>query len=96
MEKNRVILWSLAALWTIPSPLFAGEIWRYALSPTQEKFYLLILYTIAFSTIMVASAYFFFWLLDLRKKVKESKTAKSLDQELVDLKNNVRLLADSY
>lgn len=91
MTKVKMIIWSMIIWGVIPSPVLAGEIWGYPLSPVQAKFYLIILGVISFSILMVASVYAFFWLLDLKKKAKESLPAKTLNANLVNLKNKYAL-----
>jgi hypothetical protein len=86
MKKAKIILGSLISWSAIPSQGLAGEIWGYAIAPVQAKFYLLILGVIAFSILMVASVYTLFWLLDFKKKAKESLKIKNLSADLVNLK----------
>jgi hypothetical protein len=50
------------------SNALAGEVLGYPVTPTQARFYILILGLIGFSIGLVASAYFAFWILDLKKK----------------------------
>ncbi|MGB9697909.1 MAG: hypothetical protein ACPL5I_00860 [Thermodesulfobacteriota bacterium] len=91
MTKVKILIWSLISWGVIPSQVLAGEIWGYPISPVQAKFYLIILGVIAFSILMVASVYALFWLLDFKKKAKESLMVKSLGAELVNLKNKYAL-----
>ncbi|GEM_PF-5012314 len=86
MKKVKIIIGSLISWSTIPSQVLAGEIWGYAISPVQAKFYLIILGVIAFSILMVASVYTIFWLLDFKKKAKERLMIKTLSTQLVNLK----------
>jgi hypothetical protein len=55
----------------LASNSFAAEILGYPVTPTQAKFYLLILGLIGVSIGMVSIAYFAFWVLDLKKKKGE-------------------------
>lgn len=91
MTKAKMVIWNLIIWGAIPSPVLAGDIWGYPLSPVQAKFYLIILGVIAFSILMVASVYAFLWLLDLKKKAKESLMLKTLSPNLVNLKDKYAL-----
>ena len=66
---------TLFAVMLPASNSFAGEILGYPVTPTQAKFYLLILGLLAVSAGLVATSYFAFWLLDLKKKGRIRKTA---------------------
>lgn len=87
MTKVKMIIWGLIGCCAMPSQVLASEIWGYSISPVQAKFYLIILGVMAFSILMVASAYALFWLLDFKKKAKESIIAKTSSAELVNLKD---------
>ncbi len=91
MAKTKIIIWILIIWSTLPSQVLAGEIWGYPISPVQAKFYLIILGVIAFSILMVASVYAFFWLFDLKKKARENLMFKSLNANLVNLKEKYAL-----
>ena len=52
----------------IASNSFANEILGYPVTPTQVRFYFLILGLIGFSGALVGLAYLAFWVLDLNKK----------------------------
>lgn len=91
MRKVKIIIWSLIIGGAIPNQVLAGEIWGYPISPGQAKFYLIILGLIAFSILMVASVYAVFWILDFKKKPKESLLIKTLRSELVNLKDKYAL-----
>jgi len=52
---------------------FASEILGYPVTPTQIRFYILILGLIGFSAGMVSVAYFVFWVIDLKKKKEEMR-----------------------
>lgn len=67
MKKTFALLTILANL-SIASTSFAGEILGYPVTPTQTRFYLLILGLLGVSAGMVSIAYLAFWVLDLKKK----------------------------
>ena len=46
----------------------AAQFLGYPVSPTQLRFYLLILSLIGFSLVLVSAVYFSFWILDLKTK----------------------------
>jgi hypothetical protein len=50
---------------------FASEILGYPVTPTQVRFYILILGLIGFSAALVSVTYFSLWVIDLGKKKKE-------------------------
>ncbi len=61
----------------IVSNAIAGEVLGYPVTPTQARFYLLLLGLIGSSLGLVGSAYFVFWILDLKKKkVRISRGSK--------------------
>ena len=67
MKKTFALL-AILADFSIASASFANEILGYPVTPTQTRFYLLILGLLGVSAGMVSAAYFAFWVLDLRKK----------------------------
>jgi hypothetical protein len=70
MKKSLALL-MIPANFFITSNSFASEILGYPVTPTQVRFYILILGLIGFSTGMVAVAYLAFWVSDLKKKRSE-------------------------
>ncbi len=92
MLKANLIIWNLISWYLIPTQVFAGEIWGYPISPVQAKFYSIILSVIAISILMVAFVYALFWLLDLKRKAKESLAGKVLKTDLVALKDKLALV----
>ena len=67
MKKTAALLMVLANFF-IASNSFANEILGYPVTPTQVRFYFLILGLIGFSGALVGLAYLAFWVLDLNKK----------------------------
>jgi hypothetical protein len=72
MKKSFALLMILANFF-ITSNSFASEILGYPVTPTQIRFYVLILGLIGFSAGMVSVAYFAFWVMDLKKKRGEAR-----------------------
>jgi len=70
MKKVVALLVILANFFTT-SNSFASEILGYPVTPTQAKFYILILGLIGFSAGMVSIAYCAFWVMDLKKRKGE-------------------------
>ncbi|MGQ9694405.1 MAG: hypothetical protein ACUVWV_06640 [Thermodesulfobacteriota bacterium] len=91
MTRAKMIIWVLVSYCAMPGQVLAGEIMGHPISPGQAKFYLIILGVMSFSILMVASAYALFWLLDFKKKAKDSIIAKNLGAELVNLKDKYAL-----
>jgi hypothetical protein len=69
--KKMVAFLVILANFFLTSTSFANEILGYSVTPTQVRFYTLILGLIGFSLGLVAVAYFSFWVLDLWKKKAE-------------------------
>jgi hypothetical protein len=77
--KKFIYLLAILAGVFMASNAFAGEILGYPVTPTQVRFYLLILGLIGFSAGMVSVAYLAFWVIDLKKKregVREIQSCK--------------------
>ena len=63
---------AILANFFLASHSLAGEILGYPVTPTQAKFYLLILGLLGVSAGMVSLTYLALWALDLRKKKRET------------------------
>jgi len=72
---------AILASFFLASTSFAGEIMGYPVTPTQARFYLLILGLLAVSAGMVSVAYLAFWVLDLKKKRREGKKIAVLEEQ---------------
>ncbi len=68
MKKLTILIITTAILCCWISSAYAADILGYPIVPQQAKFYLIILTAIGASMAMVATAYFSFWLVDLKKK----------------------------
>ncbi|MFH1757864.1 MAG: hypothetical protein ABH969_07430 [Pseudomonadota bacterium] len=71
MKKLTILIITTAILCCWLSSAYADDILGYPIVPKQAKFYLIILSVIGVSMTMVATTYFCFWLVDLKKKRKE-------------------------
>jgi len=74
--KKFLTLLAILASFFITSNAFASEILGYPVTPTQVRFYILILGLIGFSAGMVSIAYFAFWVIDLKKKKEETRNVQ--------------------
>lgn len=68
MKKLTILIITTAILCCWISSAYAGDILGYPIVPKQAKFYLIILTVIGASMAMVATAYFSFWLVDLKRR----------------------------
>ncbi len=71
--KKVFALSAILANFIITSNSFANEILGYPVTPTQIKFYILILGLLGVSAGMVSVAYFAFWVMDLKNKRAEAR-----------------------
>ncbi len=80
MKKITIMLTTFAILLCWITSVYAAEVLGYPIVPKQAKFYIIILGVIGASVAMVSSAYFFFWLADLKKKRKVTVLKPSLSK----------------
>jgi len=83
MKNIYKVITAAAILLTWVNSSFAGEILGYPIVPKQAQFYMIILSVIGVSIALVSTAYFCFWLADLRKKnLTEPTTAENFGSPL--------------
>jgi membrane protease YdiL (CAAX protease family) len=68
MKKVAILIVTSVILMIWISSVYAGQILGYPIAPKQAKFYTIILSVIGVSMALVGTAYFSFWLADLKKK----------------------------
>jgi len=68
MKKTISALFVFSLYLVCAAPVKAAEFLGYPLAPVQARFYLTLLWLIAFSMALVGGAYAVFWLIDLKKK----------------------------
>ena len=82
MKKLTILIITTAILCCWISSAYAADILGYPIVPKQAKFYLIILSVIGVSMAMVTTAYFSFWLVDLKKRRKEVKVKPAFNKGL--------------
>lgn len=82
MKKLTILIITTAILCCWISSAYAADILGYPIVPKQAKFYLIILTAIGASMAMVATAYFSFWLVDLKKRRKEVQVKPAFNKGL--------------
>ena len=80
MKKSFALL-AILASFLMTSNSFASEILGYPVTPTQVRFYILILGLVGFSAGMVSVAYLAFWIIDLKKKKEEVRKVQPREEK---------------
>ena len=76
------------------SSVYAAEILGYPIAPKQAKFYTIILSVIGASMALVGTAYFSFWVADLKKK-KAGTVKAAFSRQAEPLTGKLALAAQS-